>query len=201
MSKVSLERGTRITDDVTGIKAEILGPKDNGYYPVLLWDDKHVPTIGRLRSLPKSHEKQEQTEYAENMRSALKDTWKNVVKFKKSSPKSKKVRLKSEREITVTTKNSAKGRSRRRKRGGVSVRPIGRVPLGQPCDVNEDCQLGLQCVGDPYISITGNNNIKKCRRLNDSRKRRKPRRKSRRRKRRKSRRKSRRRKRRTRRRR
>ena len=117
MSKVSLERGTRITDDVTGIKAEILGPKDNGYYPVLLWDEKHVPTIGRLRSLPKSHEKQEQTEYAKNMRSALKDTWKNVVKFKKSSPKSKKVILKSGREITVTTtKNSAKGRSRRRKR-------------------------------------------------------------------------------------
>ena len=81
--KVSLERGTRITDDVTGIKAEILGPKDNGYYPVLLWDDKHVPTLGRLRSLPKSHEKEEQTKYAENMRSALNDTWKKVEKFVK----------------------------------------------------------------------------------------------------------------------
>ena len=83
--KVSLERGTRITDDVTGIKAEILGPKDNGYYPVLLWDDKHVPTLGRLRSLPKSHEKEEQTKYAENMRSALNDTWKKLKNSK--SPK------------------------------------------------------------------------------------------------------------------
>ncbi len=118
--KVSLERGTRITDDETRITAEILGPKDNGYYPVLLWDEKHVPTIGRLRSLPKSHEKEEQTEYAKNMRSALKDTWKNVVKFKKSSPRSKKVILKSGKVVTVTSvRNNARGKSRkRRKRKG-----------------------------------------------------------------------------------
>ena len=128
-----------------------------------------------------------------------------VEKFKKpkSSPRSKKVRLKSGREITVTTtKNSAKGRSRRRKRGGVSVPAIGLVPLGGLCDVNEDCQLGLQCSPDPsYIIDT----IKTCRNLNRNdgrkrrtkRKRRKSRRKSRRRKRRKTRRKSRRRKRRT----
>jgi hypothetical protein len=206
MSKIS--KNTRsfkpheiITDDITGIKAEILGPKDKGSYPVLLWNQTHIPTLGRLKSLPKNES--EQDDYAEKMRAALKDSWREVMK-KKPSPNTRLFTLKSGREIKVTTvKNDATGKYRkrkasrkRRKRGGVTVPRIGIVPLGGLCDVNEDCQLGLQCRPDPsYIIDT----IKTCRERDNSRKRRTKRksRKRKSRKRRKSRRKSRRRKRRT----
>ena len=106
-----------IIDDITGIKAEILGPKDKGSYPVLLWNRTHIPTLGRLKSLPKNDSEQE--EYAAKMRAALKDSWREIAKRKKKSPLTKTYTLKSGREIKVTTvRNDARRKSRKKRKGG-----------------------------------------------------------------------------------
>ena len=111
---LSLNTHEIITDDITGIKAEILGPKENGYYPVLLWDREHIPTLGRLKSLPKDESEQEK--YAEKMRHALKDSWKKVMK-KKSPSRTRLFTLKSGREVKITTtRNTARGKYRKSKK-------------------------------------------------------------------------------------
>ena len=133
--KISLTPNTIITDDETGIKAEILGKKDSktNDYPVLIWDKHHIPTLSRLPSIEENIKKQD--EYAKKMKSALKDSWssKKIVKVKtpkvktpvnhflpsKRSPsKTTQVKiLKSGRKIKVTTvRHRGGGKSRRKRR-------------------------------------------------------------------------------------
>lgn len=137
--KVSFSPKTIITDDQTGIKAEILGKKDSktNDYPVLIWDKHHIPTLSRLPSIDENPKKQD--EYAKKMKSALKDSWnsKKIVKVKtpkvktpvnhflpsKRSPSkttTKEYTLKSGRKVRVTTvkrkTNQRGGKQSRRKR-------------------------------------------------------------------------------------
>lgn len=134
-TKVSLSPKTIITDDHTGIKAEILGKKDSktNDYPVLIWDKKHIPTLSRLPSIEVDPKKQDK--YAEKMKSALNDSWnsKKIVKVKTPKVKTpvnhflpskrnpsktitKVYTLKSGRKVRVTTVRQRGGKRSRRKR-------------------------------------------------------------------------------------